>query len=312
MKAVILGGSGFIGRELTRTMLRKGWHVVIPSRSPQKYQGMFSSYGDVDFATWDAKTPKDLAEIISGADALVNLVGENIAAGRWSDEQKARIRNSRVDAGKAVIQALEQTNKAPGVLLQGSAVGYYGTRGNEELDENSESLPAGQSFLADTARDWEASTQQAEDMGIRRVVVRTGLVLDAEGGALEKMITPFKFFLGGPVGSGRQWMPWIHRRDEVGAMVHCIEQDSCSGAYNFTSPQPVRNKEFCSELAKALGRPCWLPAPAFALKALLGEMAEELLLGGQKALPQRLLESGYPFIFPDLGQALRDIVERMQ
>lgn len=311
MKAVILGGSGFIGRELTRVLLRKKWQVTIPSRSPQKYSGMFEGYGQVDFAAWDAKDPAALAGIINNSDALVNLVGENIAAGRWTEEQKTRIRQSRVQAGEAVTAAVRQAQKPPEVLLQGSAVGYYGPRGDEEMSEDAQPLPQGQSFLCDVAREWEASTKEVEDMGLRRVLVRTGLVVDVEGGALEKMILPFRFFVGGPVGSGRQWMSWIHRRDEVGAMVHCIEHTECRGAYNFTAPQPLTNKEFCRVLAHELNRPCWLPAPSFALKTLLGEMAEELLLGGQKAPPKRLLESGYKFIFPDLGSALHDIVQRM-
>jgi len=312
MKAVILGGSGFIGRELTRVLLRRKWEVVIPSRSPQKYQGMFEGYGDVDFAAWDARDPAALARIVSHSDVLINLVGESIAAGRWTPEQKRRIRQSRVQAGEAVTDALQQAEAPPSVLLQGSAVGYYGSRGDEELTEDAAPLPEGQSFLCDVAREWEASTASVEELGVRRVVVRTGVVLDTEGGALDKMLTPFKFFLGGPVGSGRQWMSWIHRRDEVGAMVHCIENQELRGAFNFTAPQPVTNSAFCRTLAHELNRPCWLPAPSFALKALLGEMAEELLLGGQKALPVRLQQSGYTFVFPDLGSALHDIVQRMQ
>lgn len=311
MKAVILGGSGFIGRELARTMLRKGWEVAIPSRSPQRYKNMFEGHGEVEFVSWDAESPGELAAIISGSDAVVNLVGENIAAGRWTEELKARLRDSRVRVGQALLKAVEQADAPPKVLVQGSAIGYYGQRGDEALDETSAPPAVGKSFLADLAREWEASTEAVEAMGVRRVVVRTGVVLDAEGGALEKFLTPFRMYLGGPMGSGRQWMSWIHRRDEVGGIVQCIERDSCGGAYNFTAPTAVTNRDFCKILGRVMHRPCWLPAPGPALKLLLGEMAEELILGGQRVLPTRLEQSGYTFLFSDLKEALHDIVQRL-
>ncbi len=310
MKAVILGGTGFIGQELIRAMECKKWDVVIPSRSPERHKGLFDIRGSVEFVRWDAVNGSSLAPIISGKDAVINLVGENIAAQRWTPEQKTKIRESRLQAGAAVVQAFAEAAQPPKVLLQASAVGYYGGRGDEPLTEEDAPPAPGQSFLADVARDWEASTAEVERRGVRRVVVRTGVVLDAGGGALEKMLLPFKFFVGGPVGGGRQWMSWIHRRDEAKAMLHVIQNESCRGAFNFTAPQAVTNREFARTLGEVLHRPGFVPTPGLPLRLALGEMAEELLLKGQRVLPKKLEASGYEFVFPELRSALREILLR--
>lgn len=312
MRTILLGGTGFIGRELTRAILRKGWQAVVPSRSPQKYEGLFDQFGKAELVAWDAKDPDRLAAIISGGDVVVNLLGASIADSRWTPEVKERIRSSRVEAGQALVQAFQKVQTPPSILVQGSAIGYYGNRGNEILTESDSPPPVGMSFLADVAREWEASTLDIEAMGVRRIIVRTGIVLGTEGGVLDKFLTPFQLFLGGPIGSGKQWMSWIHRTDEVQAMLFCVENESCRGAFNFTAPAPVRNKEFGEKLGRALNRPSWLPAPGFALKLAMGEMAEELVLGGQRVLPRELENKGYAFAFPELSTALQDIIQRMQ
>ncbi len=308
MHVIILGGTGFIGRELIRQMLALGWSVTVPSRSPQRYAGLFGSSDKADFAPWDAVSGAALAGIIEGADAVVNLVGEGIAARRWTPAQKQRIVDSRLRAGAAVSEALRMARKRPGLLVQASAVGLYGPRGDEFIDEDVAPPAPGVSFLADTARAWEASTLEAEELGLRRVIIRTGMVLDKGGGALEKLVLPFRLFLGGPVGSGKQWMSWIHRKDEAAAVIHLMREEDCSGAYNLTAPNPVTNLEFCRALGRALRRPCLLPAPAVAVRLALGEMARELILGGQRVLPKRLQQSGFSFQYEQVDHALRDSV----
>lgn len=308
MHVIILGGTGFIGRELIRQMLALGWRVTVPSRSPQRYAGLFDSSPKVDFAPWDAVSGAALAAILEGADAVVNLVGEGIAARRWTPAQKQRIVDSRLRAGAAVREALRMTRQRPGLLVQASAVGLYGPRGDEFIDEDSPPPAPGVSFLADTARAWEASTLEAEELGLRRVIIRTGMVLDKGGGALEKLVLPFRLFLGGPVGSGKQWMSWIHRKDEAAAVIHLMRGEDCSGPYNLTAPNPVTNLEFCRALGRALRRPCLLPAPAAVVRLALGEMARELVLSGQRVLPRRLLQSGFSFQYDYIDIALKESV----
>ncbi len=308
MQVIILGGTGFIGRELIHQMLALGWSVTVPSRSPERYAGLFGSKDPVRFAPWDAVSGIALADILEGSDAVVNLAGESIAARRWTAAQKERILDSRLRAGAAIREALGTMARKPSLLVQASAIGFYGSRGDEILDENSAPPTPSVSFLADTARAWEASTLAAEELGLRRVVIRTGMVLDKGGGALEKLVTPFKFFLGGPVGSGKQWMSWIHRKDEAAAVIHLMRDTDCAGVYNLTAPTPVTNLEFCRALGRVLRRPCLLPAPAAALRLALGEMARELVLTGQRVLPKRLQQSGFRFHYTNIGEALRDSV----
>lgn len=308
MHVIILGGTGFIGRELIRQMLALGWRVTVPSRSPQRHAGLFDSTPKVDFAPWDARSGSTLAGIIEGADAVVNLVGESIAARRWTPAQKQRIVDSRLRAGAAVLEALRMADKRPGLLVQASAVGLYGPRGDEYIDEDAAPPAPGVSFLADTARAWEASTLEAEQLGLRRVIIRTGMVLDKGGGALEKLVLPFRLFLGGPVGSGKQWMSWIHRKDEAAAVIHLMRGEDCSGAYNLTAPNPVTNLEFCRALGRALRRPCLLPAPAAAVRLALGEMARELVLRGQRVVPKRLQQGGFIFQYEHIDNALKESV----
>ncbi len=311
MRAVILGGSGFIGTALSGQLLDAGWQVVIPSRNPEKGRFLMPQGHsfDISFVPWDGQDTAHLARHLAGADAVINLAGESIADGRWSGDRKSRIRDSRIRTGQALMAALRTMETTPSVLVQGSAVGYYGARPTVVSPETfSEFSSSGEGFLASVARDWEASTKEAESMGIRRVIIRTGVVLGIEGGALPKFLPPFRFYLGGPVGSGNQGISWIHRQDAAGGIMHLLQCDECVGPYNLTAPTPVSMTDFCDTLGRTLRRPSWLPVPGFVLRLLYGEMAEETILQGQYALPNRLADAGYQFRFPDLANALAGIL----
>ncbi|WP_460033641.1 TIGR01777 family oxidoreductase [Megalodesulfovibrio paquesii] len=303
---VVIGGTGFIGRLLVQRLLERGDIVRVVSRKPDDASAPLRARPWAATAIASNKLAfcsyKELPTALNGAAAVVNLAGEDIAARPWSASQKQRIRDSRIYSVRTMLEALRATASPPSVLLQGSAVGFYGDRGDELLDESS---PAGQGFLAETAVAWEHESLAATDLGIRRVLVRTGVVLDAEGGVLARMLPAFKTFLGGQFGSGRQWFPWVHRQDEVQAMLHCLDTPTLEGPVNFVSPAPVTNREFCKTLARTLHRTCVLPVPATLLTLALGEMARELLLAGQRVMPTRLLQSGYSFIFPTLEHALQ-------
>ncbi len=302
MKVIVSGGSGLIGRALVAGLAADGHQATVLSRNPDRLRDLPAG---VTAAGWDARSAEALTPLVAGADAVVHLAGEGIADGRWSDERKRRIRDSRVDSSAAVAAAIAAAEPRPAALLQASAVGYYGARGDEELTEESSS---GGDFLAEICREWEAASAAVEEHGVRRAVLRTGVVLSREGGALPKMLLPFRLFAGGPAGSGRQYMPWIHLADEVGAIRFLLETPEAAGPFNLTAPAPVTNRQFSTVLGRVLGRPSFMPAPAFALKLALGEMSK-IVLEGQRALPRRLEEAGFPFRFPDLETALRDLLE---
>lgn len=299
MRAIIAGGTGFIGQELVRELHGAGWEIVVLSRSPGKVADVFGQ--GVIGMRWDGG---DWASLLGPDTAIVNLAGENIAAGRWTAGVKRRILESRVNAGQALTAAVRAAPAKPGVFVQASAVGYYGPRGDTTVDETTES---GTGFLAEVCRAWEASTQDIEAMGVRRVVIRTGMVL-GHGGALARMLPPFRWFVGGPPGTGRQGASWIHLADEAGAIRFLMEEPEARGAYNLTAPTPVRFRKFARILGQTLHRPYRLNVPAFALRLLFGEMADEVLLSGQLALPARLIEAGYRFRYPDLEGALKDLL----
>ena len=301
MKIIVSGGSGLIGRALVASLAGDGHRAVVLSRRPERLRDLPAG---ASAAAWDARSADRLAPLVSGADAVVHLAGESIADGRWSDERKRRIRDSRVDSSAAVAEAIAAAEARPAVLLQASAVGFYGDRGDEKLTEESAS---GDDFLAEICREWEDASAAVEAHGVRRAVLRTGVVLAAEGGALPKMMLPFRLFAGGPVGGGGQYMPWIHLADEVGAIRFLLDNPGASGPFNLTAPEPLTNREFSRVLGRVLRRPSLLPAPAFALKLALGEMSK-IVLEGQRALPHRLREAGYRFRFPDAEAALRDLV----
>ncbi len=301
MRVLITGGTGLIGRALATELIAAGHEVVVFSRRPERTQGLPAN---VEVVGWAVRAFQGWGRLVDGAGGIVNLAGENLASGRWTPEWKRRILESRLNAGRAVVEAVDGAQQKPLVVVQASGVGYYGPRGDEEVTE--EASP-GSDFLARLAVEWEASTAPVEELGVRRVIIRSATVLSAEGGALPRLLLPFRFFFGGPLGNGRQWFPWIHIADEVRAIRFLLEDEAASGPYNLVAPHPLTNAEFARALGRVLGRPAWLPVPAFALRLLLGEMSS-MLLTGQRAVPRRLLEAGFTFHFPDAESALRDLL----
>jgi len=303
-RIVITGGAGLIGRALAAELTASGYEVAILSRNPQRVGGLPP---DVRLEKWDGRTAQGWGYLADGAWAIVNLAGESLAGGRWTAARKERIRQSRLSAGQAVVEAVRAAARKPAVVVQASGVGCYGPHGDEEVTEEA---PSGADFLGRLAAEWEASTAPVEALDVRRVVIRSGVVLSLEGGALPRLALPFRFFLGGPLGSGRQWTPWIHMADEVGAIRFLLEREEARGPYNLAAPSPVTNRELARALGRVLRRPAWLPVPALALQALLGEMSA-VLLTGQRAVPKRLLEAGFVFRFPEIEAALQNLfVER--
>jgi len=302
MRTVIAGGSGFLGRALARALVTAGHDVVALTRRPP---GGLSSNGRA--AAW---TPDggigDWAREIDGATAVVNLAGESIAGRRWSAAHKRRILESRVLATRSLVHAIGAAAQPPQVFVSGSAVGYYGARGDEVVTEAN---APGTDFLARVCVDWEGEARAAEPL-TRVAYLRTGLVLDRNEGALPQMLPPFWFGAGGPVGSGRQYWPWIHVEDWVDLVRFIIQTPAAAGALNATAPAPATNAAFASALGRVLGRPAFLSAPSFALKLLLGEMAEPLLLSGQRAVPARAEALGVTFTYRRLDDALRAIFNR--
>lgn len=301
MRVIITGGTGMIGRALAAALGSAGEEVIVLSRRPGEVAGLPDG---VRVVQWDAGTAEGWGSLADGAEAIVNLAGESIASGRWTAERKRRIQQSRVKAGRAVVQAVEAAREKPRVVIQASAVGYYGPRGDEEVTEDT---PPGSDFLSQVCVDWEASTESVEALGVRRVVLRTGVVLSAAEGALPPMLLPFRFFVGGRLGSGRQWVPWIHLADEVAAIGFLLEAEAAKGVFNLAAPQPVTNAELSRLVGRVLRRPALLPAPAFALRVLLGELAT-VVLDGQRAVPKRLQELGFAFRYPEIEGALRDLL----
>jgi uncharacterized protein (TIGR01777 family) len=303
MKILVTGSSGLVGTALVRALAKDG-HTVCRLARPQSDAGDAPKEG---FAVaWNPATG-ELGGAAVGADAVVNLAGASIAGGRWTVERKALLRSSRIDTTRALVGALAKMNARPRVLVSASAIGIYGDRGDEVLTETSK---AGTDFLAGLAQEWEAEALKAEALGIRVVLARFGIILAREGGALAKMLLPFKLGAGGRLGSGQQWMSWVTLEDVVGSLRFAIEHASVRGAVNVVAPQPVRNAEFTKVLAKALHRPALFPAPAFALRLALGEMADALLLASQRVAPQRLQQLGFHFQHGDLTSALAAVLAR--
>ena len=310
MNVIITGGTGLIGSYLTRTLIDAGHHVTLLTRKPNQRS---AKHPNVDIVGWDARTPEGWGHLVNKTDAIVNLAGEDISGpgffpARWTEKRKERIRSSRILAGRAVTQAVQMATHRPAVVVQSSGVGVYGDTGNEVITE---SHPFGDDFMARLGRDWEASTQAVEAMGVRRVIVRTAVNLSLESGALPRLLLPFRLYAGGPFGSGKQYLPWIHPRDEAEAILFLIKHTGASGAFNLAAPQAVTNSEFGKTLARLLKRPFWLPVPGFAMRLAFGEVAD-VVLTGQRAVPERLQEMGYSFRYPQLEQALTDILHEPQ
>ena len=295
-RILVSGSSGLVGAALLPTLKTRGYNVIRLVRR--------AATGN-DEIFWDPAQPIS-PDAASGFDAVIHLAGESIV-GRWTDDKKSRIRASRIPATAHLAQALAQARQKPGIFLSASAIGYYGNRGDEVLTEDS---TGGAGFAADLARDWESATAAAAQAGIRTVQMRIGIVLGAGGGALQKMLPPFKMGVGGRVGNGRQWMSWVDLQDVVGAIHHILNTDSLMGPVNVVAPKPVTNADFTKTLASVLSRPAIFPMPAFAARLAFGQMADELLLASQRVEPSKLIASGYPFRFSELRVSLQAILGR--
>ena len=300
MKIVVTGGTGFIGQALCETLAARGDSLVALLRQP-------GSAGTLPPGTeriqWNSTAGPPPPRVFAGVDGVVHLAGESVAR-RWTPERKRRIRESRVAGTRHLVEALAALDERPRVLVSASAVGIYGDRGDETLTEES---PPGGGFLAEVCAEWEEAAERAAALGVRVARLRIGVVLDAGGGALDQLLPPFTLGLGGPVGSGRQWMSWVHRADVVGLILHALDQPAAAGALNATAPEPLPNRDFARTLGAVLRRPALVPVPALALRLAFGEMAT-VLLGSQRVLPARTEASGYRFRFPALEPALRYIV----
>ena len=306
MRVLITGGTGFIGKLLSNDLAAEGHEVIVLSRSPALAGGLASN---VRIEGWDAKTAQGWGHLADGADAIVNLAGASIAGEgflptRWTEARKQIILDSRLNAGKAVVEAIEQAENKPSVLIQMSAVGYYGSQPFDiDLTEDS---PPGTDFMAQVPVQWEASTEAVEAMGVRRVITRSGVVLSFDEGALARMALPFRMFVGGPFGSGKQPFAWIHPADEIGAIKFLIRNAEAIGPVNVTAPNPLTNAQFSRALGRVMERPSLIPVPGFAFNMMFGEVSQAVL-EGQKVLPKRLEALGYAFQFPEAEAALRDL-----
>lgn len=300
MRILIAGGTGFIGKAMLREWAAH--HTIeVLTRDPSKAQLPPNARA----VGWDGKTLGAWTQHVEGADVLINLAGETIAQ-RWNPEVKQRLWDSRVKTTELLVQAVQSAQSPPRVMLQASAIGIYDQNPETTCDEDS---PPATGFLADLGKAWEAAARSVSERGVRLCLMRIGIVLGEGGGALERMLTPFKLGVGGPVGSGKQWLSWIHLDDIVGAAAFLMARDDLSGAFNFTAPNPVTMNEFAKTLGKVLLRPAVFRAPAFALRLMMGEMAE-LVLEGSRVLPTRLLEAGYEFRYPTLETALRALLTK--
>jgi len=303
VKIVITGATGFIGRRLIRRVLDEGQGHQVVAFSRDAARARTRLPPEVQVLQWEPVVGPPPAGALDGAQAVFHLAGESVGQ-RWTDTVKARMRESRILSTRNLVAGIGGARERPQVLVSGSAVGFYGSRGDEILEEGSS---MGTGFLAELCRDWESEAARAKDAGVRVVESRTGIVLGPRGGALTRMLPPFKMFVGGPLGDGRQWMSWIHIDDLVGAFLHAVKTAGLEGPVNATAPTPVTNADFSRILGRVLYRPSALPMPGVVLRGILGEFAE-VLLEGQRVLPRKLEAGGFRFRFPDLETALRDIL----
>ncbi|MFP7494285.1 TIGR01777 family oxidoreductase [Terribacillus saccharophilus] len=298
MNIIISGGTGFVGKQLSESLIEKGHHVYILTRSPEKK----IDTKQVTYVGWLKKGFNPLAEL-PVIDAVVNLAGTSLF-GKWTKEKKEQIRSSRLEATETLVDMIGKMTKKPKVFVSGSAVGYYGTSVQDAFTEDTKKR--GHDFLAEVTYDWEETAKQAEDLGVRTVLARFGIVL-GDKGALPLMQMPFRYFAGGKIGSGEQWLSWVHVQDAAGMIIHSIENESIKGPLNITAPSPRRNKDFSRALAKSLHRPYWTKAPAPVIEKALGEMST-LVLEGQCVYPKKALENGYQFRYSNLSEALEQIL----
>ncbi|MEL7083599.1 MAG: TIGR01777 family oxidoreductase [Cyanobacteria bacterium P01_A01_bin.3] len=302
MKIAIAGGTGFVGQRLAELLVQAGHTVAVLTRNPAT--ASIGSTEHLELVGYDPVSVESWQTALADCDGVVNLVGEPLTESRWNDRQKDEILRSRTRTTSTMVKAIAELETKPSVVVSASAVGYYGPHQDEELDESA--APAGD-FLARVCKEWEAAAKPLENLGVRLVQVRIGIVLGPDGGALGKMLGPFQMFVGGPIGSGKQWLSWIHRDDLAGLIMYALTTNSVSGVLNGTAPNPVKMSEFSDTLGQVLARPSWLPVPPIALEIVLGEAAQ-VVLTGQRVLPKRTLEQGYKFTYPQLEPALREIL----
>jgi uncharacterized protein (TIGR01777 family) len=307
LRVCVTGATGLIGSGLLGALQDRGAQVTVLSRDPSRAQARLDSAVAVEIVRWDPMNEPAPPGALAGRDAVVHLAGENVAQ-RWTAKARRAIRDSRLTGTRHLLEGLREADPRPGTLVSASAIGYYGAHGDEPLDEDA---PAGKDFLASVCADWEAEAGRASELGVRVVQVRTGVVLDPSGGALAKMLTPFRLGVGGPVAGGRQYMSWIHRDDLIGMIVAAIEDERWTGPINATAPQPVSNRDFSRALGGALGRPSLLPVPGAALRLLYGEMAE-IVTTGARVVPAKPLVLGYEFRHPQLKEALESALEPVE
>ncbi|MCY4437978.1 MAG: TIGR01777 family oxidoreductase [Chloroflexi bacterium] len=300
MRVIIAGGSGLIGRALTHHLCAQGHSAVVLSRQPLKVPKLPDG---ADVAYWDGSGSEGLVDLVDGAHAVVNLAGESIAGRRWTPAQKRRLRDSRIRSTSGIVAAIRAAPRQPAVLLQASAVGYYGNTG-KEVDEQQ---APGSDFLAELSQEWEHASAAVEESSTRRVLLRMGVSLSMEGGMLPRVALPFRFFAGGALGTGRQWVPWIHIEDTVRAIAFLLTHDHISGPVNVCAPQPVRFADFASAVGRTLRRPSLFRVPPWALRLGMGEMAD-IVLHGQRAVPARLTGAGFEFRYPVVEDALSAIL----
>lgn len=302
-RVVVTGATGLIGKELCQRLRERGYEVVVFSRNPAAARTTVP--GAADYVAWDAAPSGPWAVSIDGALGVVNLAGASIAGKRWTGQRKREIRDSRVAGTRGIVSAIVQATQKPRVLVNGSAIGYYGPRDDTPLDEGA---APGDDFLAGVVKEWEAEALKAEEAGVRTVVVRTGIVLARDDGALARQKIPFQFFVGGPILPGTQWYSWIHHSDEVDLMLLALEDERVRGPLNATAPHPQTNRDFSRALGRAMGRPSLIPVPGFALKIPFGELADTLATG-QRVVPAKAQELGYQFQYPTSEAALRQIFQ---
>jgi uncharacterized protein (TIGR01777 family) len=303
MRIIIIGATGFIGRELCKAIRGEDYKVVAVSRNAERARKILDK--DTAVLEWDGKSSGPLTDHIGKSSAIINLAGESIASRRWTKQRKKILTESRTLTTRLLSDAISKANSKPSVVIQASAIGYYGTPLESPTDEDQ---PTGSGFLAELVDDWETAIEPAGNYVKRLVIARTGLVLGKGGDLLEKMLLPFRFYSGTVIGSGRQWMSWIHLQDHVRAIKFLLENEGSSGAYNLVSPNPVRMKEFIGTLADVVRKPAWFKLPGFVLKAALGEMAEETILSSQNIIPAKLLKEGFVFNYPHVKFALENLI----
>lgn len=308
IKVSITGGTGLIGSALLRHLPAEDFEITVLSRSKE---GKSKKFPHVEYTLWDINKNGPWSEKIAQSNVVINLAGENIAGKsflptRWTPEKKQRIISSRVQAGEAVVRAIKQTSAKPQLLIQASAIGFYPFQTDNKIQ--TERFQAGSDFLSEVSIAWEKSTFEVESLGVRRAVIRIGIVLSPDSGAFPRLLVPHKLFIGGPFGTGNQWYSWIHIADICEAIKFIIETEPDSKIYNLTAPNPVTNKNFSEILGQTLSRPSWLPLPGFVMRMLFGEVSD-VVLKGQRVIPENLQDTGYSFLYPDLKSALSDLVK---